>query len=145
MAGWPGVLGPPVGHDIGVRPGAATSTVGEYRSLLCLAGLLAANRASFVLVGSPALRLQGEPLPVHDIDAVIDPAPNSLLNLHSALSEIALTPERLPSAKTLGAPRIFRTVNPTGSDGGSGYWFPSGSERATWPGPVIPPEPFAAL
>ena len=63
-------------------------------TVLLLAAVLAAHGVSFVLVGSGALWLRGEDLPVGDIDAAIEPEGPNLCRLHKALT--ALSVERVP-------------------------------------------------
>jgi hypothetical protein len=82
--------------------------------VLLLAGVLAAEGASFVLVGSGALRLRGEPVSVGDIDVVIEPEKANLRRLLGALGELALRPRVLPSPVALEALDIVTVVTSYG-------------------------------
>ena len=62
------------------------------RNVLLAAGVLAALNVSFLLVGSAALWLRGDPIGVGDVDAVIEPGEPNLLRLHAALTELAIRP-----------------------------------------------------
>jgi hypothetical protein len=66
-----------------------------------LAAVLAAERVSFVLVGSAALRLRGEDLPVADVDAVPEPEATNLARLHAALTTLAFRPWLVPRPRSL--------------------------------------------
>jgi hypothetical protein len=70
-------------------------------TVLLLAGILAAEGVSFVLVGSGALRLRGESLPVRDVDAVIEPERANLRRLLESLSWLALDPAAPPGVSAL--------------------------------------------
>ncbi|MCW2909138.1 MAG: hypothetical protein JWL68_3927 [Actinomycetia bacterium] len=65
------------------------------------AAILAAEGVSFLLVGSAALWLHGEPIPVADADVVIEPAEENLRRLGDALAEIALRPAEVPRVRAL--------------------------------------------
>ena len=65
------------------------------------AGVLAAEGVSFLLVGSAALWLHGEPIPVGDADVVIEPAEENLHRLGDALAEFALRPREVPRVRVL--------------------------------------------
>jgi hypothetical protein len=68
---------------------------------MLLAAVLAAEDVSFVLVGSAALYLHGQPIPVADIDAVLAPDASNLTRLYAALA--AMVPGgRVPSVRSLG-------------------------------------------
>ncbi len=65
------------------------------------AAVLAAERVSFVLVGSAALWLRGEPVTVGDVDAVIEPGEPNLRRLHKALAGLAVRPDAIPAVYRL--------------------------------------------
>jgi len=69
--------------------------------ILLLAPVLAAERVSFVLVGSAALWLQGEDVPVADVDAVPEPGPANLARLHAALLTLAVHDRIVPRPRSL--------------------------------------------
>ncbi len=66
-----------------------------------LAAVLAAEGVSFLLVGSAALRLRGEVMPVGDTDAVIEPGEPNLHRLHRALLTLSVRPRQLPTVNRL--------------------------------------------
>lgn len=68
-----------------------------------LAAVLVAERVSFVLVGSAALRLQGERISVSDIDVVPDPSEANLATLHAALTALATRRRVVPPPRSLAA------------------------------------------
>ncbi len=57
------------------------------------AGVLAADQVSFLLVGSAALWLRGEPVTVGDVDVAIEPSEPNLRRLHEALMRLAVRPD----------------------------------------------------
>jgi hypothetical protein len=63
------------------------------------AAVLAAEGVSFLLVGSAALRLHGEPVTVADADAVIEPEQQNLSRLHSVLAGLTSRPGTIPPAR----------------------------------------------
>ena len=65
------------------------------------AAILAAEGVSFLLVGSAALWLHGEPIPVADADVVIEPAEASLRRLKDALDGLALRHREVPRVRAL--------------------------------------------
>ena len=62
----------------------------NVRPIMLLAAVLAAEGVSFVLVGSAALYLHGDQIPVRDIDAVPEPGHGNLARLHEALQALAV-------------------------------------------------------
>jgi hypothetical protein len=62
---------------------------------------MAAERVSFVLVGSAALWLRGEQIPVGDADVVIEPGEANLCRLHEAMTTLAIRPETVPAVHRL--------------------------------------------
>jgi hypothetical protein len=67
-----------------------------YPPVLLAAGVLAAGDVASVLVGSAALWLRGESIPVGDHDLVIEPDEQNLRRLHVALARMALRPGSIP-------------------------------------------------
>src|SRR5258708_15248057 len=70
--------------------------------IMLLAGVLAAEEVSFVLVGSAGLHLHGERIRVRDIDAVPAPGGENLGRLHSVLADLSVD-GRVPAARSLAA------------------------------------------
>jgi hypothetical protein len=58
-------------------------------------GVLAAEQVSFLLVGSAALWLRGEPVMVGDVDVAIEPGEPNLRRLHEALRRLAVRPDTI--------------------------------------------------
>jgi hypothetical protein len=65
------------------------------------AAVLAAERVSFVLVGSAALWLRGEQVTVGDVDVVIEPGEANLRRLREALADLAVRPGEVPPVHRL--------------------------------------------
>jgi hypothetical protein len=65
------------------------------------AAVLAAEQVSFLLVGSAALWLRGEPIAVGDVDVVIEPREPNLCQLREALLRLAIRPEEIPAVHLL--------------------------------------------
>lgn len=65
------------------------------------AAVLAAEGVSFLLVGSAALWLHGEPVTVADADLVVEPAEQNLRRLSEALAQLAVRPRALPRVRDL--------------------------------------------
>jgi hypothetical protein len=65
------------------------------------AAVLAAERVSFVLVGSAALWLRGERVTVGDVDVVIEPGEANLRRLREALAGLAVRPGEVPPVHRL--------------------------------------------
>jgi hypothetical protein len=63
--------------------------------------VLAAADVSFLLVGSAALWLRGEPVPVGDADVVVEPAEPNIRRLRAALSCLAIRPRAVPPVPSL--------------------------------------------
>ena len=64
------------------------TSVTSMPTVLLLAGILAAEGVSFVLVGSGALLLRGEPIAVGDVDVVIEPESTNIGRLVAALGQV---------------------------------------------------------
>jgi hypothetical protein len=73
----------------------------DYPVPVLAAAILAAEGVSFLLVGSAALWLHREPVPVGDADVVVEPAEENLQRLGNALAEFALRPQEVPRARAL--------------------------------------------
>ena len=73
----------------------------DYPVPVLAAAILAAEGVSFLLVGSAALWLHGEPIPVADADVVIEPAEASLRRLKDALDGLALRHREVPRVRAL--------------------------------------------
>lgn len=78
-----------------MRPEAAR----KYPAPVLAAAVLAAEGVSFVLVGSAALWLHGEPITVADADVAIGPDQRNLDGLAAALARMAVRPREVPSAR----------------------------------------------
>jgi hypothetical protein len=84
------------------QPGAA-----DFPVVVFAAAILAAERVSFILVGSAALWLRGEAVSVGDTDVVIEPGEANLLRLHDSLRTLATHPSALPSPRRLAMRSII--------------------------------------
>lgn len=80
------------------RPGRASS---GFPVGVLAAAVLAAERVSFVLVGSAALWLRGEQIAVGDADVVIEPGEANLRRLHEAMAAMAVRPGEVPPVHRL--------------------------------------------
>lgn len=78
------------------------------------AAILAAEGVSFLLVGSAALWLHGEPIPVADADVVIEPAEENLHRLRDALAEFALRRQEVPRVRALPWLNVLSVVTSYG-------------------------------
>jgi hypothetical protein len=74
-------------------------TAAEFPVPLLAAAILTAEGVSFLLVGSAALWLHGEPIAVGDADVVIEPGERSLRRLSGALTHMALRPWAVPPVR----------------------------------------------
>ena len=63
------------------------------------AAILTAEGVSFLLVGSAALWLHGEPVAVADADVVIEPVEQNLRRLGEVLAQLALRPRAVPPVR----------------------------------------------
>jgi hypothetical protein len=85
-------------------PSAENRTNGEpadYPAGVLAAAVLATTGVSFLLVGSGALWLRGESIPVGDADVVIEPGDQNTRRARAALAELALQPQAVPQAARL--------------------------------------------
>jgi hypothetical protein len=95
--GWPLDRGAGYLPDMALgQPGAA-----DFPVVVLSAAILAAERVSFILVGSAALWLRGEEVTVGDTDVVIGPGEANLQRLHDCLKTLATNPSALPSPRRL--------------------------------------------
>jgi hypothetical protein len=78
------------------------------------AGILAAEGVSFLLVGSAALWLHGERIPVGDADVVIESAEENLHRLGDVLAEFALRPQEVPRVRALRWLNVLSVVTSYG-------------------------------
>lgn len=83
-----------------------------FPSAVLAAAVLAAEEASFVLVGSAALWLRGEIARVADADAVVEPGERSIHRLRGALAGIAIGP--VPSVDSLSCGSVVSVVTAYG-------------------------------
>ncbi len=65
------------------------------------AAVLAAEKVSFVLVGSAALWLRGEQVTVGDVDLVVEPGEPNLVRLHESMAGLAVRPDAVPAVHRL--------------------------------------------
>jgi hypothetical protein len=72
---------------------------GNYPVPVLAAAVLAAEGVSLLLVGSAALWLHGQPIPVADADVVIKPGGQNLRRLGEALAQLALRPRAIPRVR----------------------------------------------
>jgi hypothetical protein len=77
--------GDPAGYPAGVLAAAVMATTG----------------VSFLLVGSAALWLRGESIPVGDADVVIKPGAQNMQRARAALADLALQPHTVPQSARL--------------------------------------------
>jgi hypothetical protein len=88
----------------GPAPSAEDGTNGDpagYPAGVLAAAVLATTGVSFVLVGSAALWLRGESIPVGDADVVIEPGQQNLQRARAALADMALQPHAVPQTARL--------------------------------------------
>ena len=90
------------------------TSVTSMPTVLLLAGILAAEGVSFVLVGSGALLLRGEPIAVGDGDVVIEPESTNIGRLVAALRWLALKPDNLPTLAALESRDVLAVVTSYG-------------------------------
>jgi hypothetical protein len=81
------------------KPAGPARPAGTYPAPVLAAAILAAEGVSFLLVGSAALWLHGEPITVADADLVIEPGERNLRRLGEALARLALRPRAIPRVR----------------------------------------------
>jgi hypothetical protein len=79
--------------------GVSANPAVDYPVPVLAAAVLAAEGVSFLLVGSAALWLHGQPIPVADADLVIEPSGRNLRRLGETLGQLALRPQAVPRAR----------------------------------------------
>jgi hypothetical protein len=85
-----------------------------YPQPLLAAAIVAIHNVSFLLVGSAALWLRGEDIPVADADLVIEPGDQNARRLHAALTELAVRPRLLPAPRSLHTLDIISVITSFG-------------------------------
>jgi hypothetical protein len=83
-------------HPVPGKSAEAGRPGGKYPVPVLAAAILAAEGVSFLLVGSAALWLRGEPIAVGDADLVVEPDEQNLRRLGDALARLALGPRAVP-------------------------------------------------
>ncbi len=83
------------------RHGVGPARCGRLSGGRICRGVLAAERVSFILVGSAALWLRGEAVSVGDTDVVIEPGEANLHRVHDSLKTLAMHASALPSSQRL--------------------------------------------
>ena len=78
------------------------------------AAIMAAEGVSLLLVGSAALWLHDEPIPVGDADVVVEPGEENLQRLGDALAGFALRPQEIPRVRALPWLNVLRVVTSYG-------------------------------
>jgi hypothetical protein len=94
--------------------GADDQPDGEYPSSVLAAAVLAAEDVSFLLVGSAALGLHGECIPVGDADAVIEPGEQNIHRLRDVLAGLALRPQPVRPARDFSRLNIISVTTSYG-------------------------------
>jgi hypothetical protein len=85
-------------------PSSEDGTNGEsggYPAGVLAAAVLATTGVSFLLVGSAALWLRGESIPVGDADVVIEPGDQNMQRARAALADLAVQPQAVPQPARL--------------------------------------------
>jgi hypothetical protein len=72
-----------------------------YPAGVVAAAVLATTGMSFLLIGSAALWLRGESIPVGDADVVIEPGDQNMRRARAALTDLALQPHTVPQPARL--------------------------------------------
>jgi hypothetical protein len=96
---------------------AGDGTSGElagYPAGVLAAAVLATTGLSFLLVGSAALWLRGESIPVGDADVVIEPGDQSMQRARAVLAGLALQPHAVPPAHRLASLDIVTVMTSYG-------------------------------
>jgi hypothetical protein len=83
-------------------PSSEDATSG-YPDGVLAAAVLATTGASFLLVGSAALWLRGESIPVGDADVVIEPGDQNMQRTRAALADLAVQSQAVPRAARLAS------------------------------------------
>ncbi len=96
------------------KPAGPGRPAGAYPPPVLAAAVLAAEEVSFLLVGSAALWLHGEPVTVADADAVIEPGGQNLRRLSEALARLALRPRAIPRVRDFPLLHLVGVTTPYG-------------------------------
>jgi hypothetical protein len=99
---------------IDAEPGGAARNGQAMPDVVLAAGVLAAEEVSFLLVGSAALWLRGEPIGVGDVDAVIEPGEANLRRLHEVLTRLTIGPATITAVGRLAGLSIVSALTPYG-------------------------------
>lgn len=75
----------------------------QYPPAVLAAAVLTVEHVSCLLVGSAALWLRGERIPVRDADVVIEPGEQNLCQLAAGLARMALLPAAVPPVHRLSS------------------------------------------
>jgi len=111
-------------------PDAGTAgPAGHYPVPVLAAAVLVAEGVSFVLVGSAALWLHGQPVPVGDADVVIEPDGQNLRCLGQALDWLALRPRAVPPLRAFPALSLASVITSYGRNAGGSTGSGCGSPR----------------
>jgi hypothetical protein len=86
----------------------------DYPVPVLAAAIMAAEGVSLLLVGSAALWLHDEPIPVGDADVVVEPGEENLQRLGDALAGFALRPQEIPRVRALPWLNVLRVVTSYG-------------------------------
>jgi hypothetical protein len=87
---------------------------GTYPAPVLAAAVLAAEDVSFLLVGSAALWLHGEPIAVADADVVIEPGERNIRHLNHVLARMALRPRAVPPPRDFPLLHLVTVTTPYG-------------------------------
>jgi hypothetical protein len=101
----------------GSAPSAEDGTNGDpagYPAGVLAAAVLATTGVSFLLVGSAALWLRGESIPVGDADVVIEPGEQNMQRTRAALADLALQPHAVPQTGRLAMLEIVTILTSYG-------------------------------
>lgn len=90
-------VAPPSGED------GTNGVPSGYPAGVLAAAVLAVTGVSLLLVGSAALWLRGESIPVGDADVVIEPGDQNMQRTRAALAALALQPQAVPQAARLAS------------------------------------------
>jgi hypothetical protein len=96
------------------KPAGPARPAGAYPPPVLAAAVLAAEDVSFLLVGSAALWLHGEPVTVADADVVIEPGEQNLRRLGEALARLALRPREIPRVRDFPLLHLAGVTTPYG-------------------------------
>lgn len=97
------------------EPAGPARPSGKHPVPVLASAILAAEGVSFLLVGSAALWLHGEPIAVGDADVVVEPVEQNLCRLGEVLAQLALRPRAVPPVRDFA---LLHLVSVTTSYGG---------------------------